>query len=59
VDVYFAATSCKLEDFVICEEEVADIKYITREEMITLVQQLPNREPEYKELVINAILRME
>lgn len=58
VDVWFGRTNCKYEDFRICDIEVAEIKYISQEEMISLVKELPNREPDYKEMVIKEIQKI-
>lgn len=57
VDIWFAETDTGMEGLVLDPTEVADARYVSREELIGLIQGLPYREKEYKEMVIAALTK--
>ena len=52
VDIWFAKVDIPIEEYVLDECEVAAVKYIAKDELIVLINKLPYREIEYKEMVI-------
>ncbi|MHB8128755.1 MAG: NUDIX domain-containing protein [Mobilitalea sp.] len=55
VDIWFAKVDIPIDEYLIDVSEVAAVKYIAKHELIDLINKLPYREIEYKELVINSL----
>jgi 8-oxo-dGTP pyrophosphatase MutT (NUDIX family) len=52
VDIWFAKVDIPVEEYILDKSEVAAVKYIAKDELIDLINNLPYRENEYKEMVI-------
>lgn len=57
-DIFFVKVNVNIQDLILQEDEVIDVKFVSIDEMVNFVSNMDHRHAEYRELVINKINSM-